>query len=60
MKIEELIIDYLSRSMTEVFSTMLGVDLGVGEMSVENSAPEANDGVVSFIGLAGSWVGTEA
>jgi chemotaxis protein CheX len=58
MKIDELIIEYLSRSITDVFSTMLGVDLGVGEISVENSAPEANDGVVSFIGLAGSWVGT--
>jgi chemotaxis protein CheX len=58
MKIEQLIIEYLSRSITDVFSTMLGVDLGMGEMSVENSAPEANDGVVSFIGVAGSWVGT--
>jgi len=58
MKIEKLIVEYLSRAITDVFSTMLGVDLGAGEISVENSAPEANDGVVSFIGLAGSWVGT--
>ncbi|MBZ5575794.1 MAG: chemotaxis protein CheX [Acidobacteriia bacterium] len=37
---------------------MLSVDLGSDETTTEPAGSGPNDGVVSFIGLAGSWVGT--
>jgi len=37
---------------------MLGSQVVPGEVTVEHQAPTANDGVISFIGLAGSWAGT--
>src|ERR1035441_9505531 len=37
---------------------MLGVDIVCNEAAFEPAMPEANEGVVSFIGLAGSWAGT--
>jgi chemotaxis protein CheX len=37
---------------------MLGVDIVCNQSAVETSMPEASEGVVSFIGLAGSWAGT--
>jgi len=58
MNPKELIITGIRRATTEVFSTMLGVELGEPQVSVEAGEPEANDGVVSLIGLAGPWVGT--
>jgi chemotaxis protein CheX len=58
MKFDDLILDCIHRASTEVFSTMLGVELAPGEFGLEKGAPDPNDGVVSFIGLAGSWVGT--
>src|SRR5450631_2264491 len=41
-----------------VFSTMLAMDLTVGEVQTDNRAPNLTDGVVSLIGLAGPWMGT--
>jgi len=58
MNLEELITSGIRHATTEVFTTMLGVDLEPAEVSVETGQPEANDGVVSLIGLAGPWVGT--
>jgi chemotaxis protein CheX len=58
MKLQTIIVNSISQSALQVFSTMLGVEIRCGESSVENNMPEANDGVVSFIGLAGSWAGT--
>ena len=42
----------------QVFETMLGMEAQAGETAVEQSAPGPTDGVVSLIGLAGSWAGT--
>ena len=47
----------------EAFATMLNVTLDPGEILDASAAPEAslpepNEGVVSFIGLAGAWAGT--
>lgn len=56
--LQDLIVESMRRSAVQVFATMLGVDLSGGEYSLEKSMPEANDGVVSFIGVAGSWAGT--
>jgi chemotaxis protein CheX len=58
MNLQPLIVSSINRSVLNVFSTMLGVELGAGEASVEHSTPDANDGVVSFIGVAGTWAGT--
>ena len=58
MNIQNLIVDGLRQSAANVFSTMLGVELDPGEHSIEHGMPEANDGIVSFIGLAGTWAGT--
>jgi chemotaxis protein CheX len=58
MNIHELLIGCINRSSLEVFSTMLGVELAEGAGSLETGVPDPNDGVVSFIGLAGPWAGT--
>ena len=58
MNLRELIVQCIRQSSANVFSTMLGTKLGEGAASFEASVPEANDGVVSFIGLAGAWAGT--
>jgi chemotaxis protein CheX len=58
MNLQPLIISSINRSVLNVFSTMLGVELAGGEASVEQSTPDSNDGVVSFIGIAGTWAGT--
>ena len=62
MNLHSTIVESLIRSAGDVFSTMLGSELSGGEVTVEGtaagSASEPNDGVVSFIGIAGSWAGT--
>ena len=57
MNLHELIVDCISHASANVFSTMLGVEIRQGEVSIENGTPDANDGVVSLIGLAGTWTG---
>ena len=62
MNLHSMIAQSLIRSTSDVFSTMLGTELPAGEVTVEGTVEgatsEPNDGVVSFIGLAGSWAGT--
>ena len=58
MNLTEIIVKSITESTVQVFSTMLGVEVAGGQCAVENGMPEANEGVVSFIGLAGSWAGT--
>lgn len=58
MNLQDIIVDSIIQSATQVFSTMLEAEVVCGDTFVEKGAPEANDGVVSFIGLAGSWAGT--
>jgi chemotaxis protein CheX len=58
MNLQNLMVDSIRQSATNVFSTMLGVELSASEAVVESGTPDSNDGVVSFIGLAGAWVGT--
>jgi chemotaxis protein CheX len=58
MNLTPLIIKSVTQATIQVFSTMLGVDIAGGDAAVETGSPEANEGVVSFIGLAGSWAGT--
>jgi chemotaxis protein CheX len=58
MNLEQLVVGGIRKATMEVFSTMLGVELEPPEVTIEGGEPEANDGVVSLIGLAGPWVGT--
>ena len=49
----------LVREATEnVFETMLGQTIVAGDAYLDNVASPAGNGVVSFIGLAGAWMGT--
>ena len=58
MNLSDTILQSISQSTTQVFSTMLGVEIGSGAGAIEKGMPEASEGVVSFIGLAGAWAGT--
>jgi chemotaxis protein CheX len=58
MNLKEIIVKSVTESTMQVFSTMLGVEIVCGVAAVETGMPEANEGVVSFIGVAGSWAGT--
>ena len=58
MNLHKLITDSICGASANVFSTMLGQELPNAEVSVEQGTAEPNDGVVSFIGIAGSWAGT--
>jgi chemotaxis protein CheX len=62
MNLQSMIAQSLIQSTGAVFSTMLGTELPTGEVTVEGTvegaASEGNDGVASFIGIAGSWAGT--
>ena len=58
MNLNEIIVKSITDSTLQVFSTMLGVDVTCGQAGMERGMPEANEGVISFIGVAGSWAGT--
>ena len=58
MNLNEIILKSITESTLQVFSTMLGVDIACGETGVKAGMPESNEGVVSFIGVAGAWAGT--
>lgn len=58
MNLHKIIEESICGSVAQIFSTMLGVEIPPGEISMENQTPESNDGVVSLIGLAGTWAGT--
>lgn len=55
---QQQIMEYVSAATLEVFSTMLGMELAPRERYVSPCAPTLKAGVLSFIGLAGPWVGT--
>jgi CheY-specific phosphatase CheX len=58
MNLQPQILDSIRSSAANVFATMLGVELGSGEASIEQGTSEANDGVVAFVGVTGAWAGT--
>lgn len=55
---QDRLVGHIHAATTEVFATMLGAEVQPGETRRSRSEPEAAGGVVSFIGLAGSWAGT--
>jgi chemotaxis protein CheX len=58
MNVKDLIVTCIHRSTLQVFSTMLGEELLPAGVTTERDTPDVRDGVVSFVGLAGSWTGT--
>lgn len=58
MNLRNIIETSINHSVVRIFSTMLGAEVRQGDVSIETGNPEANDGVVSLIGIAGTWVGT--
>lgn len=57
-EMENWIVDAIVQSTTAVFSTMLEASAEFAGAAIEKAPPEACDGVVSFIGLAGAWAGS--
>jgi chemotaxis protein CheX len=57
-ELENLIAASIDNSTREVFATMLDAQIGFDGATIESQMSEANDGVVSFIGLAGTWTGS--
>ena len=53
MNLNDTLSNSISKSTIEVFSTMLSLEVEVTESLVEKTLPEATDGLVSFIGVAG-------
>ncbi len=54
---QDQIVNAVVAATQEVFSTMLAMEVRVGEPYSEQ-APNVSDGVVAFLGLAGRWSGT--
>ena len=51
------IVKHTRSATTEVFTTMLGIEVSAGDERTEQSAPAISDGVMAFVGLAGPWSG---
>jgi chemotaxis protein CheX len=58
MNLHEMLAESITSACHEAFSAMLGVEIERGGVDLEDTAPDANDGVVSLVGLAGSWTGS--
>jgi chemotaxis protein CheX len=58
MNVKDLIVNCIHHSTLQVFSTMLGEELLLEGVTTEREAADVRDGVVSFVGLAGTWAGT--
>ena len=54
---EKTIIEYVRASAADVFSTMLGLEIVNEPEYSDQNAPTISDGVLAFVGLAGSWTG---
>jgi chemotaxis protein CheX len=55
---QQKIVDTVSRAAKDVFGTMLGLEIEVGEPFDEKTFPPESQKVVALIGLAGQWIGT--
>jgi chemotaxis protein CheX len=58
MNLHQIIVNSINDAACNVFATMLGGELGPGSDSIGSGPPDSTDGVVSFIGIAGTWTGT--
>jgi chemotaxis protein CheX len=55
---QQKIVDTVSKAAKDVFSTMLGLEIEIGESFAEDGFPPESQKVVALIGLAGEWIGT--
>jgi chemotaxis protein CheX len=55
---QKTIVASVSKAARDVFSTMLGMEIEVGESFIEQTSPPESQKVVALIGLAGQWIGT--
>jgi chemotaxis protein CheX len=55
---EKTIVQYVRAAAADVFSTMLDLEIGNGPEFSDSNAPTISDGVMAFVGLAGSWTGS--
>ncbi len=55
---QEELVNAIRSATGEVFSTMLNLEVAPGEVFLEREEAVPRSGVVSLIGLAGSWVGS--
>jgi chemotaxis protein CheX len=53
----KLVVELLRQSAAEVFSTMLGLEVELDPPRTEKEAPTVGDGVLSVVGLGGSYTG---
>ena len=51
---------FIRSAASEVFTTMLGMEMEAGPEREERTGPDVADGVLAFIGLAGPWAGAGA
>ena len=57
-EVNQLIAQAIRVSTQEVFSTMLGLSIAPGPITVEQQPPSAQSGMVALVGVAGAWSGT--
>jgi chemotaxis protein CheX len=55
---QDELVDAIKGATNDVFTTMLALEITSGEVFVEKEEAVPSSGVVSLIGLAGSWVGS--
>ncbi len=55
---KEEIVQAVQSATAEVFSTMLGMEIGLCDTRVDHSSPAVDEGVMAFVGIAGPWVGS--
>jgi chemotaxis protein CheX len=54
---EKRIVEYVRTSVGDVFSTMLGMEISGAPEYQDQNAPTVSDGVLAFVGMAGTWTG---
>ena len=54
---EKTIVEFVRAAAADVFSTMLGLEIGNEAGYTDQSAPTVSDGVLAFVGIAGTWTG---
>lgn len=54
---EQTIAEYVRSAAADVFSTMLGLEIANEREYMDQAAPTVSDGVMAFVGIAGTWTG---
>jgi len=54
---KDQIIPAVQAATSDVFSTMLGVHVTPAEPRTDSTCPSVDDGVMAFVGIAGTWTG---